>query len=269
MIIGFNQTHPDKAKRALFATKDFRIGLSYAINRQKIIDTFYGGQGRPWQCAPLPGNELFDEELGSQYTEYDIDKANEALDRAGLTRRGGDGIRRTADGAPVAFNVLVVSDMPDHVDALDLIRTDWKKVGVDANVQRVAETLYWERVEAGASEAATWAGGPFDLRTGRAGTTTTCPPTPVVPLATAAPGPGGTPATGRTAKSRPPRSKSSWISSTRCGSPSIRIGRSPLPGGSWPSPRNSSTTSASPPRPPNTASSRRTSTTCPRSSAGP
>ncbi|MEU5101149.1 ABC transporter substrate-binding protein [Streptomyces sp. NPDC021354] len=169
MIIGFNQTHPDKARRALFATKDFRIGLSYAINRQKIIDTFYGGQGRPWQCAPLPGSELFDEELGSQYTEYDIDKANEALDRAGLTRRGGDGIRRTADGAPVAFNVLVVSDMPDHVDALELIRADWKKVGVDATIQRLAETLYWERVEAGASEAATWAGGPFDLRTGPGG----------------------------------------------------------------------------------------------------
>ncbi|MCG5217928.1 ABC transporter substrate-binding protein [Streptosporangium soli] len=169
MIIGFNQTHPDPDKRKLFSNKDFRIGLSHAINRQKIIDTIYGGQGKPWQCGPVPGDELSDAELGSQYTAYDVDLANEFLDKAGFTKRNGDGIRLVKDGMPVNFTVLVVSDSPDHVDALDLIREDWRKVGVDANVQRVAETLYWERVEAGESEAATWSGGPFALRTGTGG----------------------------------------------------------------------------------------------------
>ncbi|MEO3753122.1 ABC transporter substrate-binding protein [Streptomyces sp. B6B3] len=169
MIIGFNQTHPDPAVRAVLANKDFRIGLSYAINRQKIIDTIYGGQGQPWQCAPIPGSDLHDPELGEQYVEYDVDLANEALDRAGYTERNGDGIRLREDGSPIKFNVLVVSDFPDHVDALDLIRADWREVGVDATIQRMAETLYWERVEAGEAEAATWTGGSFDIRTGGGG----------------------------------------------------------------------------------------------------
>ncbi len=169
MIIGLNQTHPDAGKRELFANKDFRIGLSYAINRQKIIDTIYGGQGDPWQCAPIPGSDLHDAELGEQYTEYDVDLANEALDRAGYTERNGDGIRLREDGEPIAFNVLVVSDFPDHVDALDLVRTDWREVGVDVTVQRMAETLYWERVEAGEADASTWTGGSFDIRTGAGG----------------------------------------------------------------------------------------------------
>ncbi|MFG2589684.1 ABC transporter substrate-binding protein [Streptomyces sp. NPDC048438] len=169
MIIGFNQTHPDARKRRLFANKDFRIGLSHAIDRQKIIDTIYGGQGVPWQCGPAEGDELYDRELGSQYTEYSAARANEYLDKAGFTRRNGDGTRLTKDGDPLSFTVLVVSDQPDQVDALDLIRTDWQKVGVKANIQRLAETLYWERVEAGESEGATWQGSSFDVRTGEGG----------------------------------------------------------------------------------------------------
>ncbi|MEU8569351.1 ABC transporter substrate-binding protein [Streptomyces pathocidini] len=169
MIIGFNQTHPDKKKRALYANKDFRIGLSHAINRQKIIDTIFAGQGRPWQAGPNPGNELYNEELGTQYTEYSVAKANEYLDKAGFTKRNGDGIRLTKDGDPVAFTVLVVSDMADQVDAMDMIRENWREVGVDATVSRVAETLYWERVEAGKSEAATWDCNNFDVRTGTGG----------------------------------------------------------------------------------------------------
>ncbi|MCX5537055.1 ABC transporter substrate-binding protein [Streptomyces sp. NBC_00006] len=169
MIIGFNQTHPDKKKRALFADKDFRVGLSYAINRKKIIETVFAGQGRPWQAAPGPDNELHNEELGTQYTAYSVAKANEYLDKAGFTKRNGDGIRLTKDGDPVAFTVLVVSDMADQVDAMDMIRSDWRKVGVDATVSRMAETLYWERVEAGKSEAATWDCNNFDVRTGEGG----------------------------------------------------------------------------------------------------
>ncbi|GAB2964589.1 ABC transporter substrate-binding protein [Streptomyces pseudoechinosporeus] len=169
MIIGFNQTHPDKKKRALYANKDFRIGLSHAINRQKIIETVFAGQGEPWQAGPNHGHELYNEELGTQYIEYDVDKADEYLDKAGFTKRNGDGIRLTRDGDPVAFTVLVVSEMADQVDAMDMIREDWRKVGVQATVSRIAETLYWERVEDGKAEASTWDCNNFDLRTGTGG----------------------------------------------------------------------------------------------------
>ncbi|MGW7567882.1 ABC transporter substrate-binding protein [Streptomyces tendae] len=169
MIIGFNRTHKDKKKRALYGNKDFRIGLSHAINRQKIIDTVFAGQGKPWQAGPNEGNELYNEELGTQYTEYSVAKANEYLDRAGLTRRNGDGIRLTEEGDPVAFRVFVASEAADLVDALDMVRTDWREVGVDATISRMAETLYWERVEAGESEAAVWDCNNFDIRTGTGG----------------------------------------------------------------------------------------------------
>src|SRR5690606_30933689 len=72
-----NMTHPDPVKREIFQNKDFRIGLSHAINRQEIIDLIYIGQGEPWQAAPRPEAQFYNEEFAKQYTEYDVAVANE------------------------------------------------------------------------------------------------------------------------------------------------------------------------------------------------
>ncbi|MFC7625909.1 ABC transporter substrate-binding protein [Microlunatus sp. GCM10028923] len=163
MVIGFNQTLKDKQKAQLYANKDFRVGLSYAINRQRIIDTVYAGQGKPWQGAPLEGDPVYDEEFGTQFTEYSKDKANASLDAAGLTERDGDGFR-LYNGKRAIVQVVVNSAMPDHVDAFELIKDDWKAVGVELQQQRVSEELYWERVEANQAEASSWTGGDFEVR---------------------------------------------------------------------------------------------------------
>ncbi|WP_114559271.1 ABC transporter substrate-binding protein [Desertihabitans aurantiacus] len=163
MVIGFNQTLQDEGKAAMYANKDFRVGLSHAINRQRIIDTVYAGQTKPWQCAPMETSPVYDEEFGTQFTEYSPEKANQALDAAGYTEKDGEGFR-LRDGERVTVSVLVPSSFPDHIDAFELIKQDWAAVGVDTNVQTMAETLYWERVEANQAEAGTWTGGGFEVR---------------------------------------------------------------------------------------------------------
>lgn len=169
MIIGFNQTHPDPATRELYQNLDFRVGLSHAIDRQEIIDAVYAGQGVPWQCAPSEDSPYYNEQLATQYLEFDEAKANEHLDAAGLTERNGDGIRLRADGKPVAFNVLVATDFPDHVEAMEMVKKRWRAVGVDMRTDPVAESLYKERVYANQHDAGVWTGGSFDVPTGTGG----------------------------------------------------------------------------------------------------
>ena len=132
-------------------------------SRQRIIDTVYAGQTIPWQCAPLEGHPAYDEELGTQFTEYSEEKANEALDRAGYTETDGDGFR-LAEGERIVLTVLVPATMNDHLDAFEMIKADWAAVGVEVNVTPLAETLYWERVEANQAELSTWTGGGFEIR---------------------------------------------------------------------------------------------------------
>ncbi|MEV0459270.1 ABC transporter substrate-binding protein [Catellatospora methionotrophica] len=150
--IMFNLTHADPVKRQIFGNRDFRVGLSLAINRKEIIDGVYAGQGEPWQAAPRPDSPFYDQKMAKQYTEYDVAGANAALDKAGFALK--DGARVGPDGKPIEFVVLVSTSNPTIVQAMGFITRFWQAVGVKATVQSVDETLFFERVTAGQHDVA-------------------------------------------------------------------------------------------------------------------
>ncbi|NDL58746.1 ABC transporter substrate-binding protein [Phytoactinopolyspora mesophila] len=160
MTILLNQNCQDEVQREIFQNRDFRIGLSHAINREEIIEAVYARQGEPWQPAPLPESELYDEEMGKQYTEYDVDLANEHLDAAGYAERNSDGLRLGPDGEPISFRILVATDAgkPEMVDSLELIRRYWREVGIDMRMQTEANELRYEIIQANEHEAHVWDG---------------------------------------------------------------------------------------------------------------
>jgi peptide/nickel transport system substrate-binding protein len=88
--IHFNETHPEFGK--IFIQKDFRIGMSYAINRKEVIESLYFGQGEPRQISPLESSPLYNKQLTTQYLDYDVAKANAALDKV-LPQKDADGFR--------------------------------------------------------------------------------------------------------------------------------------------------------------------------------
>ena len=159
MEISFNQTHPDPVKDEIFGNKHFRIGLSHAIDRQELIDLVLVGQGTPWQTAPMPSSPYYHERLATQYTEYNVDKANEHLDATGWTERDSDGIRLGPDGEPISFVIDVITVAPQHVDMLNLISNYWAEVGIKMTPNVLDRTLGQQRLEILEFDAQTW-GGP-------------------------------------------------------------------------------------------------------------
>jgi peptide/nickel transport system substrate-binding protein len=160
ITIHLNLTHKDPVKRQIFQNKNFRIGLSHAINRQEVIDIVYQRQGEPWQVAPRPEAPFADQEMGTQYTEYDPKLANEFLDRAGFSQRGPDGIRLGPDGKPISFAILAQTRYFEMFDALELMRKYWLDVGIDMQPQNVDGTLWNERVDANEHDGALDDGSP-------------------------------------------------------------------------------------------------------------
>ena len=159
LIIALNLTHKDKVKREIFQNKDFRIGLSYAINRKEVIDVVYVAQGEPWQAAPHKESEFYNERLAKQYTEYDIANANEHLDKAGYTQKDAEGFRLGPDGNRISFAVEVTAATgTDRVDALQLIRGHWQKVGIDAQIKEEDRSLLYSRKNANEHDAVVWGG---------------------------------------------------------------------------------------------------------------
>jgi peptide/nickel transport system substrate-binding protein len=155
MVIQFNLTHPDPVKREVFQNKDFRIGLSHAINRQEIIDLVYIGQSEPYQAAPRPESAFYNERLARQYTEYDVAKANEHLDKV-LSNKDGEGFRLGPDGKRFSFVMEIDGARTTFVDELNqIVPNHWKAVGIEASVKPMDRSLWETRVRDGSDFDAT------------------------------------------------------------------------------------------------------------------
>ena len=156
MEISLNLNHPDPVKHEIFNNKDFRIGLSYAINRQELIDVVLVGQGEPWQAAPVESSPYFNERLATQYTEFSEDLANQHLDAAGYTERDENGIRLGPDGEPIAFTVDVITVATDQIDMMILIAQYWANVGIKMTPNVLDRSLGQQRLEVMEHDANTW-----------------------------------------------------------------------------------------------------------------
>lgn len=158
VVISLNMNHTDPVKRTIFQNRDFRIGLSYAINRSKI------SKAEPYQVAPVPESPLYNEQLAKQYTGYDVSKANAYLDKAGYTKRDTDGFRLGPDGNRIAFKIVRPDSLAPAAAALMQVQGDWKAVGIEITVQDMprpdAEATYARNQ----FDATVWSGdGGFDV----------------------------------------------------------------------------------------------------------
>ncbi|PWI32050.1 peptide ABC transporter substrate-binding protein [Vibrio albus] len=141
-ILGLNQTSKDPVKRELFANKDFRIALSYAIDREGISETIYSGVTDPYQAAPSPGSAFYDEKFATQYTAYNPEKANQMLDAIGLNKRDDEGYRLDKTGQRLRIQALFDQrKVGEPTDILELVKNDWKKVGIFLDI-RIVEGSY-------------------------------------------------------------------------------------------------------------------------------
>ncbi len=166
-ILMLNLNNPDLVKNEVVNTKDFRIGLSYAVNRQEIIDLIYLGSGRPAQTAPQPVSPLYNERMAKQFTEYDPDKANEYLDKV-LPEKDDEGFRLGPDGERFSL-VFMVADVfgAQFPDVMELVSIYAADVGLDIQIRMSDRSRLQELASSAQHDAYIWncAGGQSDAYT--------------------------------------------------------------------------------------------------------
>ncbi|HEY9076178.1 MAG TPA: ABC transporter substrate-binding protein [Anaerolineaceae bacterium] len=145
MNICLNMNCKDPVIKEIARNKDFRIGLSHAINRQEIIDVVFLGQGKPAQTSPRPESKYYHERLATQYLEFNLDKANAALDKA-YPKKDAQGFRLGPDGKRISLIFEIDSGRTTYIDSLELIKKTWAKVGVEMNVKTMDRALWEQRV---------------------------------------------------------------------------------------------------------------------------
>ncbi len=136
-VLMFNQTYQnDPAIGELLQNKDFRIALSYAIDRAAISELAFLGLGEARQGVPAPFHPYYPgDEYAFKYTELDLDTANALLDGIGLTERDEDGFRLLPNGDPLDLEVQAIPAFGAWVDIGQVIVDNWSKVGIKAHVE--------------------------------------------------------------------------------------------------------------------------------------
>ena len=144
-VIAFNATYTaDPAIGKLLATKEFRVALSYAINRDEIKESAFLGLGEARQPVAAPWHPYFPgKEWAAKYTEFDRDKANQMLDALGLTKRDPQGVRLMENGKTATVEISVVPAFGAWPDVALLVAKDWEAVGIKTIVQIRERALHF------------------------------------------------------------------------------------------------------------------------------
>ena len=160
MIIKFNLNYDaDPEIGKWFNTADFRRALALGIDRDQINETFWLGTGTPSSVVPADGNKY---NPGPQYRKMwatlDIKKANEMLDKLGLSKKDGDGYRLRADGkGRLRIEIMTLGgQFVQYTQIAEMIREQWKKIGIDLTVQEVERSLALKRTAANEQQLGAW-----------------------------------------------------------------------------------------------------------------
>jgi len=160
MIIKFNLNYdadPEIAK--WFNTADFRRALALGIDRDQINETFWLGTGTPSSVVPADNNKY---NPGPQYRKMwatlDVTKANEMLDKIGLSKKDAQGYRLRADGkGRLRIEIMTLGgQFVQYTQISEMIREQWKKIGIDLTVQEVERSLALKRTAANEQQLGAW-----------------------------------------------------------------------------------------------------------------
>ena len=124
--------------RKPFDNKLVRQAINHAIDKQAIIDAFYGGKAEP-AINPLPPSlEGYNDQIKDY--EYDLEKAKALLAEAGYA----DGFEIDLWAMPVARPY-----MPEAQKVAEVIQESLSQIGITANIQSVEWATYLEKAANG------------------------------------------------------------------------------------------------------------------------
>jgi peptide/nickel transport system substrate-binding protein len=160
MVIKFNLNYDaDPEIAQWFNTTDFRRALSLGIDRDQINETFWLGTGTPGSVVPIDTNKY---NPGPQYRKLwatlDVKKANEMLDKVGLAKKDAEGYRLRSDGkGRLRVEIMTLGgQFVQFTQIAEMVREQWKKIGIDLTVQEVERSLALKRTAANEQQLGAW-----------------------------------------------------------------------------------------------------------------
>ena len=148
--IGWNHVDPQKLQNSkvipnkLFSSSRIRKALTYAINRQEIVDTYLDNFGELCKGPVSPMFKIFyDPSLETD--SYDPIKAKEILKENGWEDKNGDGIIENGK-VEFSFDLYINTGNPRRNYVATIVKNNLRAVGIEANIQMLEMGTFVEKL---------------------------------------------------------------------------------------------------------------------------
>jgi peptide/nickel transport system substrate-binding protein len=159
LAVQLNLATKEAKLREFFNNRDVRIGLSYAIDRNKINELVYSGLATPRQYSPISASPQFYKKLSEAHIKFDVAEANKRLDASGYKDKDAQGFRKFKDGTTISFTIEGTDNVgTPSEDAYQQIVKMFGAVGVKCAYKYAERALYEQHYNANEIEAAVWGG---------------------------------------------------------------------------------------------------------------
>ncbi|WP_368484211.1 ABC transporter substrate-binding protein [Thalassospira lucentensis] len=155
LTLSLNLNDKDTVLRKIFQDKNFRVALSYAIDREAIISRFAPG-ALPHQAAPRPESPLYRAVLARQFISHDPDLATDFLAKANLSQKDEDGFLLRPDGKRLSFTID--TEGADRFEMLSAVIQYWRDLGIDVTARNLSRDVFVTSREKNDHQASAWGG---------------------------------------------------------------------------------------------------------------
>jgi peptide/nickel transport system substrate-binding protein len=139
--IYLNMTYAEEGWQEVINEVDFRKALSFAVDRESIIDAVYAGLADPPQTMD---------------PTTDVEQAEALLDGLGLDQRDADGCRLTPSGLPIRIQFNFTPFTGESLPTAEIAAQNWNDIGICTTVKQLEQNLFLTQAAANETQAMVW-----------------------------------------------------------------------------------------------------------------
>jgi len=158
--ISFNCWQDPASKgNPILMDKKVRQAIELCIDKQKILDMVYAGQGTVGTTLVPHEGFYHYEPAGNELRSYNLERAKKLLDDAGYKDNDGNGIREDANGNELNFVFTLRAENTDEIKAGQMISSMVKEAGINLEIETVDDGVLIDKIYSGDFDMFIWGWG--------------------------------------------------------------------------------------------------------------
>ena len=133
-------------KLRLFTNQKFRQAISYAIDREGLVNTAYAGRAMPIYSFVSPADKVWYSDDIVKYP-YDKERARQMLAEIGLKDTNGDGLLEDPEGHTIEFSITTNVDNSQRTNTATFVARNLQDVGIKVNAVPVVLNTLIEMIQ--------------------------------------------------------------------------------------------------------------------------